>query len=625
MSLSVSADSTASRPSRGRSLATLAPSANESLAACRLTCVDEPVRVVRTVLVVDVVESVRLMQEDEAGTIRRWCAFVDHVANRLLPGTDGRLVKSLGDGLMLEFLHVGAAVSLAFAMQEAIGESNTALPASRRLHLRIGIHVSLLTADARDVYGHGVNLAARLTTLAGPDEIVVSGDVRDQLTPALDAEVEDLGDCYVKHVHHPVRAFRLGAPGAQPIIECGSLAEDLRATIAVIPFRPRSLGGADDVLGQLLADEVISALSRSSEVNVVSRLSTSAFQGRELKLDDVSAHLRADYVVSGSYHVDGDRVMLKAEMAETRTMQVVWSQALRGSVSGIVAGDDPLANHVVSQACSAMMVRELQHSQGQAPQSLKSRTLLLSSITLMHRISPLAFERSQQLLRALIERTPRLAAPYAWLAKWHVLRVTQGWSVDAQGDGKSALDNTKRALDRDATSSLAMTVEGQVNTYILKRLDVAEQMYAQALQSNPNDSLAWLLKGTLHAFRDEGKEAVRHTRHALRLSPLDPLKYYFDSLAATAELSAGNDARALQLASRSLRLNRTHASTLRVLITSLCRLGRLEDARRHVAQLLSLEPNFSVGRYMERSPGAPYRLGHAVASALADAGVPMQA
>ena len=116
------------------------------------------------------------------------------------------------------------------------------------------------------------------------------------------------------------------------------------------------------------------------------------------------------------------------------------------------------------------------------------------------------------------------------MAKWHVLRVTQGWSSDAQSDGKVALENTKRALDRDATSSLAMTVEGQVNTYILKRLDIAEQLYAQALQSNPNDSLAWLLKGTLHAFRDEGKEAVRHTRHALKLSPLDPLKYYFDPL-----------------------------------------------------------------------------------------------
>ena len=422
-----------------------------------------------------------------------------------------------------------------------------------------------------------------------------------------------------------MRAFRVGAPGEQPVIERGNLAEDLRATIAVIPFRPRALQPTDDVLGQLLADEVISALSRSPEVNVVSRLSTTAFQGREVKLDDVSAYLRANYVVSGSYHLDGDRVTLKAELAETRMMQVVWSQTLKGSVAGIVAGDDPLANHLVNQACAAMMVRELQHSQGKAPQSLQNHTLLLSSITLMHRISPLAFQRAQQLLQVLIERTPRLAAPYAWLAKWHVLRVTQGWSADSSADGKAALDNTKKALDRDATSSLAMTVEGQVNTYILKRLDIAEQLYAQALQSNPNDSLAWLLKGTLHAFRDEGKEAMRHTRHALKLSPLDPLKYYFDSLAATAAHSAGQYERTLQLAQRSYRLNRAHASTLRVMITALCRLDRMAEARQHAEELLRLEPGFSVTRYLERSPGASYKSGRDVASALAEAGVPLRA
>src|SRR4029453_5892004 len=122
---------------------------------------------------------------------------------------------------------------------------------------------------------------------------------------------------------------------------------------------------------------------------------------------------------------------------------------------------------------------------------------------------------------------------------------------------------------------------------------IAEQLYAQALQSNPNDSLAWLLKGTLHAFRDEGKEAVRHTKQALKLSPLDPLKYYFDSLAATAALSATNYPPRLILAERSLRLNRTHASTLRVMITALCRLGRMEEARNRVGQLRALAPVFS--------------------------------
>lgn len=582
----------------------------------------ETTRVVRTVLVVDVVESVRLIQADEEGTIQRWRSFVDHVVHGVLPSYEGRMVKSLGDGMMLEFPHVQSAIATAFAIQDASASAEVNVPQDHRLRLRIGIHVSPLIADQYDVYGHGVNLAARLTTLAGPDEIVVSADVRDQLTPALDAEIEDLGECYVKHIEQPVRAFRVGAPGAQPVIERGNLAEDLRATIAVIPFRPRTLQATDDVLGQLLADEVISALSHSPEVNVISRLSTTAFQGREIKLDDVSTYLRADYVVSGSYYVDNDRVTLKADMAETRSMQVVWSQTLKGSVNGIVTGDDPLASRLVSEACAAMMVRELQRSQGKAAQSLQNHTLLLSSIALMHRISPLAFQRSQQLLEVLIDRTPRLAAPYAWLAKWHVLRVTQGWSNDTPADGKAALDNTKRALDRDATSSLAMTVQGQVNTYILKRLDVAEQLYAQALQSNPNDSLAWLLKGTLHAFRDEGKEAVRHTKRALKLSPLDPLKYYFDSLAATAALSAGQYQRALQLAERSLRLNRTHTSTLRAMITALWNLGRTAEAQAIASELLRIDPGFKVQTFMERSPTAPYALGKTVASALEGAGIP---
>jgi class 3 adenylate cyclase/tetratricopeptide (TPR) repeat protein len=582
----------------------------------------EIARVVRTVLVADVVESVRLMQEDESGTVRRWRGFVDRVVHRLLPGQDGRLVKSLGDGLMLEFSRVSAAVNVAFAMQDAIAQANRDVERSRRLHLRIGINVSELIADEHDVYGHGVNLAARLMTLAGPDEIVVSADVRDQLTPALDANIEDLGECYVKHVQRPIHAFRVGAPGEQPVIERGNLAEDLRATIAVIPFRPRALQPTGDVLGQLLADEVISVLSHSPEVNVISRLSTSAFQGREVKLEDVSAYLRADYVLSGSYHADADHVTLKAEMAETRTMQVMWSQTLKGSINSVIAGDDPLAGRLVSEACAAMMVRELQRSQGKAPQSLQNHTLLLSSIALMHRISPIAFQRAQQLLQVLIERTPRLASPYAWMAKWHVLRVTQGWSTDAQADGKAALDNTKRALDRDPTLSLAMTVEGQVNTWILKRLDVAEQLYAQALQSNPNDSLAWLLKGTLYSFRDEGKEAVRHTRHALRLSPLDPLLFYFEGHAAAALLSSGQYEKALTLAKRALRLNTTHASTIRVLVAASWHLGHVQEACKYVEQHMRLDPNFRVSTFLERSPSAGSEFGKGIATALIEAGAP---
>jgi TolB-like protein len=487
--------------------------------------------------------------------------------------------------------------------------------------VRIGVHVSPLIADERDVYGHGVNLAARLTTLAGPGEIVVSADVRDQLTPLLDADIEDLGECYLKHVQQPVRAFRVGAPGEHPVIEPGNLSGDLHATVAVIPFSARAVQTEHEVLGQILADDVISALSQAPEVNVVSRLSTTAFRGREAEIEAIGSYLNADYVVSGSFHVERERITLHAQLTETRSKEVTWSKSFKGSVKGVIAGNDELAGRLVAETCAAMMMRELHRSQDQSLQTLESHTLLLSSITLMHRISPLASQRAQQMLQALIERTPRLAAPYAWLAKWHVLRVTQGWSDDVKADGKLALDNTKRALDRDATLSLAMTVQGQVNTYILKRLDIAEERYEAALRENPNDSLAWLLKGTLHAFRDEGNEAVRHTNHALKLSPLDPLRYYFDSLAATAALSAGQYQRALKLARQSLRLNRTHASTLRALITASWQLGLLDEARSSVCELLKIEPGFTVSSFLERSPTAPYKLGRTVALALEGAGV----
>jgi class 3 adenylate cyclase/TolB-like protein/Flp pilus assembly protein TadD len=579
-------------------------------------------RVVRTVLVVDVVESVRLMQEDEAGAVRRWRAYAAEAADQIVPAHGGRLVKSLGDGLMVEFPAAPAAARAAIALQQLSKTSNEGVPEPRKMRVRVGVHVSPLIADERDIYGHGVNLTARLAALAGPDEIVVSADVRDQLIPTLDADIEDLGECYLKHVQAPVRAFRLGAPGERPVLEPGDRGGDLKATVAVIPFVARSVPAEHGVLGQALADDVITALSRSSEMNVLSRLSTTAFAGRDASLEAISTHLNADYVVSGSLTIHGGRLSLRAELADARSAQVLWSKTLKGEVDGVIAGRDELADKLVAEISAAMMARELRRSIGKALPTLESRTLLLASITLMHRISPLASQQALLMLQHLIERSPRLAAPYAWLAKWHVLRVTQGWSDNALADGKLALDNTRRALDRDATLSLAMTVEGQVNTYILKNLEVAEDRYEAALHENPNDALAWLLKGTLHAFRDEGKEAMRHTRQALRLSPLDPLKYYFDSLAATAALAAGQYPRAVKLAQTSLRLNRTHTSTLRALITALWEVGREEEARERARDLLKIDPDFKVSTFLERSPSAPFQLGRAVARALQGSGIP---
>ncbi|MDM0048190.1 adenylate/guanylate cyclase domain-containing protein [Variovorax sp. J22R115] len=581
-------------------------------------------RVVRAVVVVDVVESVRLIHEDETNAVQRWRVYAAEATDRIAPAYGGRVVKSLGDGLMMEFPAAPSAVLAAFELQRLSLATSEGLEDHRKMRVRVGVHVSPLISDARDVYGHGVNLTARLASLAGPDEIVVSADVRDQLVADLDAEIEDLGECYLKHLEDPVRAFRIGAPGERPALETAASRGDLKATVAVMPFSNRGSGAQSehDVIGQALVDDVIAALSRSPEINVVSRLSTTAFRGRKMDLDTIALHLHADYVVSGSLAISGGRLRLNAELAEVRSSQVIWSKTLKGAVAGVIAGEDDLADRLVSEISMAMSAHEVQRATGKALPTLESRTLLLAGITLMHRISPTASQQSRLLLQTLIDRAPRLAAPYAWLAKWHVLRVTQGWSDDVMADGKQALDNTRRALDRDSTLSLAMVVEGQVNTYILKNLDVAEERYEAALRENPNDSLGWLLKGTLHAFRDEGQEAVRHTRQAMKLSPLDPLKYYFDSLGATASLASGQYPRAVNLAQASLRLNRTHASTLRVLITALWQLGREEEARKWARELLKIDPTFKVSTYLERSPAAPFKLARTVASAMQSAGIP---
>lgn len=580
-------------------------------------------RVTRTLLCVDVVESVRLIEDDEENAVRRWQRLMERVTTEVLPAHDGRLVKSLGDGMLLEFTQAPAAVAAAFSIQRVCRECNDGLDPQRHLLLRVGGNAGELISDQLDVYGHAVNLAARVTTLAGPGEIVVSAAVRDQLTPYLDADVEDLGECYLKHVREPVRAYRVGPPGERPVIASGThVVPQLSPTVAVIPFAGRGVAHDEEMIGEVLADEVIAALSRSSALDVISRLSTTVFRTREATLAEVRELLHATYVVSGTYRTSGSRLVLTVELAEARTGHIVWAERLSGSIPAILEGEDSLIDRLVAEVGSAVLSRELDRAQTQALPTLESCTLLMGSIALMHRLSLREFDRARQMLQTLIERVPRAALPYAWLAKWHVLRMQQGWTDDPNVDTRLALDCTKRALDSDPRCTLAMAVDGLVHTHLLKRLDVAQRCYETAIEVNPSDSLAWLLKGTLHAFRGEGGLAIEGTERALMLSPLDPLKYYYDSLAATAALSSGNYLRALELAQRSLRANRTHTSTIRALAIAQWELGRTDEARATIADLRALEPGLTVSRWRARSPADGFAVGDAWAKALRDAGLP---
>lgn len=576
----------------------------------------------QTVLMADVVESVRSMERDQAGFVTRWLGLVSHVRAHVLPQHNGRFVKNLGDGMLVAFADVRSAASGALAIQQASREANARSSSENQILLRMGMEVSDVIVDQDDVQGHGVNLATRLMSLAGAGEIVVSQHVRDRLTPGIDADIEDLGDCFLRHVSQPVRAYRLGPSGQRPVTRHVASPDDLAPWIAVLPFASRDPADAGNPLGDVIAEGIICALSHSPDLNVISRLSTNAFRGREFSLPQINAHLHADYVLCGMFTRDDERISLDAELVEVASGRVMWTHHLAHNIWALLGGEQEPIRLLAAEVGVSVMTRELQRSKLQPLATLKAYTLLMGAIALMHRLSLRDFEEARDLLQALIDRGDRHAIPLAWLATWHVLRVQQGWSDDRQRDAYLALECTKRALDMDSECSLALAADGFVHTNLLKKLDVAQERYALAIAANPSDARAWLLKGTLHAFLGEGQQAVDNTQRALKLTPLDPHRFFYDSLAASACISAGQYDRALELAQRSLRANCKHTSTLRVMAVAQWRCGLHDEARRTARALLKLEPKLTVSGWLANAPSAPYDNGQEFARVLAEVGIP---
>lgn len=575
------------------------------------------------ILVVDIVDSVELMRRHEAATIRRWTDCIREARNRILPEYRGEMVKSLGDGLMAKFGSVSNAIKAAASMHAHLAAGNTGIPADAHILLRAGINITEAWSDGIDLYGSGVNVAARVATLAGPGETILSAAARDEVVTGLDVECEDLGICYLKSFGEGIRAYRAGSPGARPILitrEDESM--PLHPTIAVIPFSAR--GQYDHLLavGDLIADGVIDRLSRGSNIRVISRLSTAPFRDRSFDLPTVASYLGATFVLSGGYAVASGKLLVTAELSAVKSNHVLWADRISGSIDDLLNPDSELAQKLALAVHVAIFDFEMQHVSTQPLPTLASYSLLVGGINLMHRSSRGDFDYAKAILEQLIERHGRIAAPRTWLANWYVLRATRGLSSEGSADAASALAASHSALARDPMDAQSMAVEGFVYCHLLHDLATARHRCSQAIGINPNCALGWLYMGTISAFEGKGAEAVEATRRALELSPIDPQRYYFMSLAATAELAAGNYERSEALARASLVLNRMHSSTWRVLTIALTEQGRVEEAREAMRQVLALEPDLDCRRYLTRMPNGGLPTGQAWARSLAIAGLP---
>lgn len=577
-----------------------------------------PVEENKVVLVIDLVESVRLMAAHEVAVVDHWRNFMRHAQTAVLPQWRGRLVKSLGDGLLAEFNRASDAVRAALAMHRFFQPVNADLPELQRLYLRAGLNATHLYVDTGDVYGNGVNLAARVASLGGPGETVVTANVRDGIIDGVDGVLEDMGESYLKHWPEPVRTWRVwpadSAGASVPRLSLPPAQEDLRPTIAVIPLDCRAGQDEHQVIGELIADGVIAQLSRSRQMRVISRLSTTVFRGRGSPLSEIHQHLAAGYVLSGHYSMVGDRVVVMAELSDARRSDVIWADRVSGSIADLLQADSQLIRELTDRASQALLEDTVQRATVLPCPQLESNALLLGGIALMHRSTARDLDRSRELLDAVTERHRRVATPWAWMAKWHILNIIQGRSPDAPAEFREAIQIADRALDLEPHSSLALAIKGHVQCHLGTQLDESRQLLLQATEANPNDHNAWLYAGFWSTMWGDPADAVRESERALELSPLDPQRFFIEMLVAHSYLTVNDLSKTIEMCQRSLRRNRYYLATLRVLLTAQYESGQVSEAKATLQTLLALQPDLTLQAFLSYAKDNPLR--RRVASAM---------
>lgn len=578
----------------------------------------------RTLVVADVVESVRIMLTHEDDVIERWLRFVHLVRSEVLPQHGGRMVKSLGDGMLLTFESTPAAVACAMELQRRLAPFNEGCPEEACMHLRVGAHVADVVVDALDVFGSGVNLTARLAALAGPGEIVVSAEVRDSLIPQVDATFQDMGECYMKHIDQPLRTFRVVPAG--PALALPSALPPQRAMvprIAVLPLRNASDEARLVRVGESVCDDLISHMSRCAYWQITSRLSTSVIAARDLDLTSLGGLLKVDYVMSGDVNLYGPHATVRLEMAEARGGTVIWSETFNTHVDQIMVGEGAVARRANAHIMRAVLRREMELSHVAAMPNLPSYALLLQSITLLHSLAPTHFERARETLTFLGDRHPRSPDVLAWTAQWHVFRIFQKWSRDAARDADAARRCLDKAVDIDDRHALTQTLMGHAAAAVGCDPVRAEVHLRLALATNPNEPMAWLFLSHVLSCQDRHDEGVQALEQARALSPLDPMAYFYDVYAASVYGAASQHIEALRCAHRAVSTNAYHLPSLAVLIIAQHDAGMMAEARQTAERYLGLRPDASVRRFLAHHTAGDRPIAHREAKALLAAGIPL--
>ena len=567
------------------------PVSSDIVGAMNSTMIPKVQRRLAAILSADVVGFSVLMGEDEEGTLALLKQLRREVIGPRVAQHSGRIVKTTGDGFLMEFGSPVEAVQCALEMQQALA-AQTEPDRPHTLQLRVGINLGdIIIEDDGDIYGDGVNIATRLEQMANPGAICVSGKVYDEVRDKLPYVFEDHGENAIKNMTKPIRVYSLlgGLMNGGGL----SLALPQKPSIAVLPFDDMSSDAEGAFLADGLAEDIIAALSRIRSFFVIARNSTFTYKGRAVNVQQVSRELGVRYVLEGSVRRSRDRVRVTAQLVDAVTGAHLWADRHDGTVEDIFDLQDRITASVIGQIQPSIRAAEIERARRKRPESLNAYDLVMRALPYVWSLDATSNSLASGLLAEALKLDPTYPLALSLQSWCSGQRIIYNWSQDVDRDRRDALEKAQAAADLAADDPFVLTVLGAAHT-ITRDFQKALLLIDKALALDPNSAWAWNRSGWLLTFLDDPEVGISHFEKAVRLSPFDPTVFNSYAGIGDAHFVAGRFPQAVTWLEKARLANPKAAWINRFLAASYAFTGRPQEAEACIRTLLAAHPDLTI-------------------------------
>jgi len=547
------------------------------------------------ILAADMVGYSRLMEADETGTLARLRTHRLELIDPVIAKNKGRIIKTTGDGMLVEFQSVADAVECAAEIQRRMARRNTDVSPARWIQFRIGINLGDVIVEDGDIFGDGVNVAARLQEVAAPNGICVSAAVRDQVGDRLDVAFEDLGEQNVKNIVRPIRIFRVlldkqSRPRSEGAVDEPSAA--MKPSLVVLPFVNMSGDSEQEFFVDGLTEDIITELSRFRDLLVISRNSAFVHKGRAIKVQDIAREFGVHYVVEGSVRKAGDRVRVTVQLIDAETDRHIWAERYDRKIEDIFAIQDEVTSAIVGTLPGRIEAAGHDRAKRKPPQSMAAYEYVLTGKILHHRSTPEDNAEAQRMLDRAIALDPKYAHAHAWKACVLAQTWVNNWCEDRRDTWKRVVDEAHVALALDDNDSDVHRVLAAVNLAHDEH-EKAQYHQERALGLNPNNDLILVQQGELLTWLGRPEDGMEWIRKAMRLNPYHPERFW--NHLGRAHYTARQYSDAVAALSRITRPACMHHA---LLAAALAQLGDKTAAEAHTQEVLRQDAAFSNQRFL---------------------------